>query len=99
MSTVDCAFHGPETDHPGDYGSCLECCHIWRTETDWRADVIRSAGDAGTGPDFRQTICPLCCHDLLRPPWAERGVIQEAVTVERGAALLPGEVPMIRRTT
>lgn len=34
----------------------------------------------------------------IYPP-ALVGVIQEAVTVERGSALLPGQVPMIRRTT
>lgn len=37
-----CAIHRvPEPDLPGDYKSCGECVHVWRTEEEFVADVRR----------------------------------------------------------
>lgn len=69
MSALDCFFHGPETDQPGDYGSCLECCHIWRTEADWRRDCEALAEKLGLPVEYKLTACPLCAHDLMWLPW------------------------------
>lgn len=74
MSTTICMIHGvPEEDRPGDYGSCLECAHIWRTEADWRANCEGLAGDLGVPVSYELTACPLCAHDLFNPPWLDAG--------------------------
>lgn len=70
MTTIACYWHGPETDHPDDYGSCLECAHIWRTEADWRADCEALAAQLGQPVKYRLLSCPLCAHDLFNAPWA-----------------------------
>lgn len=69
MSTLDCFWHGPETDEPGDYGSCLECAHIWRTEDAWRADCEALAAKLSGPVNYQLYACPLCGHDLHRAPW------------------------------
>lgn len=36
-----CQIHRvPEPDKPGDFRTCLECQHVWRTEQEFIADVL-----------------------------------------------------------
>lgn len=56
-----------EKDRPGDYRTCGECCHIWRTQKAFVRDVLAArASDASrdVGDPLSQETCPLCGNDL-----------------------------------
>lgn len=64
-----CFVHGcPEPSLPGDFRSCFECGHVWRTRDDYVADLAASVAEmqwpmpANTGSDDLP-FCPLCTHD------------------------------------
>lgn len=78
-STPVCAIHRtPEPDRPGDYRTCGECLHVWRTEADFVADERRARREHGDAmlryeggrppPDTSDpraaVVCPLCTHDF-----------------------------------
>jgi hypothetical protein len=74
-----CAIHHRyEPDRDGDYKSCVECAHVWRTELDFVTDVLRARREHAAAtlkyegvelpPDTSdprlEHICPLCTHDF-----------------------------------
>jgi hypothetical protein len=67
-----CAIHDRnEPTQPGDYLSCFECGHVWRSEADYRADCedVALQFPKMTVENVRLAgCCPLCTHDFLRVP-------------------------------
>jgi hypothetical protein len=74
-----CEFHKRyEPERDGDYKCCIECGHVWRTEQDFLADVLRARKEHALAtlkyegvelpPDttdpLSERICPLCTHDF-----------------------------------
>lgn len=74
-----CAIHHRhEPTMDGDYRSCLECCHVWRTEQEFIADVMADRANhteaalryegitipEDTTDPRLQPFCPLCTHDF-----------------------------------
>lgn len=75
-----CEIHRAyEPSMPGDYKTCGECCHVWRTEQEFIDDVfaahvsyVESAlrydgvivGPTVLGPPSEVAFCPLCAHDF-----------------------------------
>jgi hypothetical protein len=61
------AHHRDEPDLPGDYRSCGECGHVYRTE----ADLLAEHNDLAAEIDLTSATsgaevytCPLCAHDF-----------------------------------
>ncbi len=59
-----CVVHARyELDRAGDYRSCGECCHIWRTKAAFMRDVLADR-DENTSHELgdltTQATCPLC---------------------------------------
>lgn len=72
-----CHIHNvSEPDLPGDYLSCMECGHVYRTVWElltedllfWRSAVMNGwVGSMEVGPlgdPDRIFACPLCTHDF-----------------------------------
>lgn len=63
-----CAFHG-EVEEPSvsDYHGCGECGHVWRSEGDFRRDMVKlfeSLMSLAVPKPQDVRSCPLCAHDF-----------------------------------
>lgn len=69
--------HRREPELPGDYKVCGECCHVWRTEIEFRTDEANAHNSLlATYPNSYPFMkpedvvpgevysCPLCTHDF-----------------------------------